>query len=79
MRYEQLPAALRSQVDAKVGRAQRAPRARTPRRGRPPGGQRWRCPQCPDREPFTAYATVERHVRDEHGHGRIEAAVTPAG
>jgi uncharacterized C2H2 Zn-finger protein len=31
---------------------------------------RWRCHSCG--EVFTAWATVQRHVDEDHGHGRIE-------
>lgn len=67
VRYEDLPAAVRARIDAQDTTERRTPAPRASGE-RPTKG--WRCHTCGAH--FTAWATVQRHMDEAHGGGRIE-------
>jgi hypothetical protein len=68
MRYEDLPAAMRAQVDAELGKT---PKRRTSQRAARSGTtSRWKCASCA--ETFTSWAAAERH---NPAHPRIEVVL----
>lgn len=66
MRYEDLPANLRKQVDAKLGKK---PSSTKTKQGAPTAGVDAHCATCG--EPVTSEAGMTRH-REATGHGRYE-------
>lgn len=71
MRYEDLPAGVRAQVDRKVGAPAKQRRGKGG--GSTSGRASWRCANCG--EVFTTWASVERH---DPTHTRIDCVLEPA-
>lgn len=68
MRYEDLPANVRQQVDRKIGSPPKRPRGSSGLRA---GHASWKCFTCD--EIFTTWAAVERH---DPTHPRIDCVLT---
>jgi hypothetical protein len=73
LRYDQLPAKVRAQVDSALAGRRAAVRPPAVARAGParlPARGRWRCHICS--EILTAWAAAERHADTEHGGARLE-------
>jgi hypothetical protein len=71
MRYEDLPAKLRAQVDSRLNAPVKPKRRKGG--GSVANGNTWICHSCGS--PFTVWAKAERHVDEDHGAGRLDIAI----